>query len=116
MIYAGILSALGVSPTVLADLASPDPAVAARTFGSLYAALVQDRDAPFDASSHIPGASGYATTFLDLTGTPLVMLAGFDLDESHLSEEEIDYGNPAITARDVVDRSTLKAFVAEAGK
>ena len=116
VIYAEILSALGVSPTTLADLASPDPAVAARAFGSLYAALAQDRDAPFDATSHIPGASGYATTFLDLTGTPIVMLAGFDLDESHLSEEEIDYGNPAVTARDVVDRSTLKAFVAEAGK
>ena len=116
VIYAEILSALGVSPTTLADLASPDPAVAGRAFGALYAALVQDRDAPFDATSLVPGASGYATTFLDLTGTPLVMLAGFDLDESHLSEEEIDYGNPAVTARDVVDRSTLKAFVAEAGK
>ena len=116
VIYAEILSALGVSPTTLADLASPDPAIAGRAFGALYAALVQDRDAPFDATSLVPGASGYATTFLDLTGTPLVMLAGFDLDESHLSEEEIDYGNPAVTARDVVDHSTLKAFVAEAGK
>ncbi len=30
-------------------------------------------------------------------------------------EEPIDYGDPTITARDVVDRRTLKAFVTEAG-
>ena len=50
---------------------------------------------------------------------PFVALAGFDLDESHLSplaEEQIDYGDPAITAADVVNRATLKAFVEEAGE
>ena len=31
-------------------------------------------------------------------------------------EEAIDYGNPAITAKDVVDRETLKAFVTAAGE
>ena len=44
------------------------------------------------------------------------MLAGFDLNESHLVKEEIDYGIPAVTARDVVDRETLKAFVTQAGE
>ena len=48
--------------------------------------------------------------------SPFVMLAGFDLTASHLAEEAIDYGNPAITAADVVDRRTLKAFVIEALK
>ena len=44
-----------------------------------------------------------------------LMLAGFDLDASHLAPEVIDYGDPAVTARDVVDRETLKAFVTQAG-
>ena len=47
-----------------------------------------------------------------------MLLAGFDLDESHLvsiDDEDIDYGDPAITAADVVDRETLKAFVTQAG-
>ncbi len=46
-----------------------------------------------------------------------MLLAGFDLDESHLvpfSDEAIDHVNPAVTARDVVDRETLKAFVTHA--
>ena len=43
-------------------------------------------------------------------------MAGFELDETHVIEEEIDYGTPTITARDVVDRETLKAFVTEAGE
>ena len=65
----------------------------------------------------VPGASGYATVYLSPNlPIPIVLLAGFDLDESHLAEEEIDYGNPSITARDVVDRETLKAFVTQAGE
>ncbi len=44
------------------------------------------------------------------------MLAGFDLNETHVVEEEIDYGDPTITARDVVDRETLKSFVTQAGE
>ena len=116
LIYAEILSALGVSPALLTALDSPDPSVAAGAFGALYAALAREPDAPFDAVSLAPGASGHAVGFLEVTGNPIVMLAGFDLDESHLAEEEIDHGDPAITARDVVNRSTLKAFVMEAGE
>ncbi len=124
VIYGTILSALGVSLTDLANLASPDPAVAAQAFGAVFNTLLQEPDAPFDAttpipglSPGIPGASGYATVHLSGNfGVPIIMLVGFDLNESHVVEEEIDYGDPAVTAEDVVDRETLKAFVTQAGE
>ena len=43
-----------------------------------------------------------------------MILAGFDLNETHLTEEEIEYGDPSVTAREVVDRETLKVFVTQA--
>ena len=127
LIYAEILSALGVEPTVLVNLASPDPDTAAQAFAAVMATLQQEPDAPFDATTpipglrpSIPGASGHAAIFLlENSGFPIVLLAGFDLNESHLvpiSDEAIDYGDPTVTARDVVDRETLKAFVTEAGE
>ena len=127
LIYSEILSALGVSPTDLANLASPDPATAAQAFGAVMGTLSLEPDAAFDATTPIPdlrpgipGASGHAAVFLlGDSGRPIVLLAGFDLSESHLipiSDEALDYGNPAITARDVVDRETLKAFVTQAGE
>ena len=117
LIYAEILSALGVEPAVLANLASPDPATAAQAFGAVMGTLSQEPDAAFDATSLIPGASGHAAvSLLGDSGIPILLLAGFDLNESHLVEEAIDYGNPAITAKDVVDRETLKAFVTAAGE
>ena len=123
-IYAAILTALGVEPAVLAGLASPDPATAAQARTAFLETLSQEPDAPFDATTPIPGfrpgipgASGYATVFNSVNfGSPTVLLAGFDLNESHLAEETIDYGDPSVTARDVVDRPTLKAFVTEAGE
>ena len=64
----------------------------------------------------MPGASGYAVVYTSLSfRTPAILLAGFDLNETHLAEEEIDYGDPAVKAEDVDDRETLKAFVTEAG-
>ncbi len=127
LIYAEILSALGVSPTVLADLSSPDPAIAAQAGAAVFNTLSQEPDAAFDATTPIPGlrpgipgASGHAAVFLlGDSGLPILLLTGFDLSESHLvpiSDEAIDYGDPAVTARDVVDRETLKAFVTEAGE
>ena len=121
-IYAGILSALGVSPPVLAGLASPDPATRSRAQSTLLQRLRSEPHAPFDLTGAvpgvrpgIPGASGYAGAYVSVSSEqPIVLLAGFDLDESHLREEVIDYGNPSITARDVVDRATLKQFVTEA--
>ncbi len=122
-IYAEILSALGVSPTDLANLTSPDPGMRNSAVAALIATLSQEPDAPFDATVPIPGvrpgitgASGYASVYVSSElGSPIVLLAGFDLNSSHLVEEDIDYGDAAITARDVVDRATLKAFVTEAG-
>ena len=124
LIYAEILSALGVSPTVLADLSSPDPAVASQAGAAVLNTLSQEPDGAFDATipipgvrPGIPGASGHAAVYvLGNSELPILLLAGFDLNESHLVEETIDYGNPAITARDVVDRDTLKAFVTQAGE
>ena len=123
-IYAEILSALGVSLTDLANLASPDPAIAAQAGAAVFNTLSQEPDGAFDATTPIPGfrpgipgASGYAAVYLSVNfGSPIVLLAGFDLNETHVVEEEIDYGDPTTTASDVVDRETLKAFVTEAGE
>ena len=122
VIYGQILSALGVPLTVLADLSSPDPTTVAEATAILFNTLLQEPDAAFDAttpipglSPGIPGASGYATAYLSSNfGIPFILLGGFDLNETHLVEEDIDYGDPTITARDVVDRESLKAFVIQA--
>ena len=123
LIYAEILSALGVPLTVLANLASPDPAVAAQAFADVMSTLSQKPDAAFDATTPIPGlrpgipgASGHAAVYLTPNLGTMVLLAGFDLNETHVVEEDIDYGDPTITARDVVDRETLKTFVTQAGE
>ena len=114
-IYAGILSVLGVPGPVLAGLQSPDPAARSRAQSSLLETLKSEQHGSFDLTNAIPGASGYAAAYVSVnTEQPLVLLAGFELDASHLRDEDIDFGNPAITARDVVDRETLKEFVTEA--
>lgn len=125
LIYAGILSALGVSQTDLANLASRDPATAGAAFQAVFNTLSQEPTGSFniEAAPPIPGvspgapaASGYAVAYLSSSfRTPLLLLAGFDLNASHLLQEPIDYGDPTITARDVVDRRTLKEFVTQAG-
>ena len=122
-IYAEILSALGVSTELLNKLASRDRATATQAQAELIALLSREPDGAFDATTPIPGrrpgipgASGHVGASRALQ-IPLIVLAGFDLGESHLvpiSNDLIDYGNPSVTAREVVDRATLKAFVAEA--
>ena len=97
----------GSTLNVLADLTSPDPATAAQAAAAVFNTLMQEPDAAFDATTSIlglspgiPGASGHAAVYVSANfGLPIVLLAGFDLNESHLAEEEIDYGDPAITAR-----------------
>ncbi|MCY3765710.1 MAG: T9SS type A sorting domain-containing protein [Gemmatimonadetes bacterium] len=124
VIYGAILASLGVSSSDLADLASPDPATAARALGAVMGILSQEPDGAFDAtipipglSPGIPGASGHVSVYVSGSlRQPIILLAGFDLNETHLAEEAIDYGDPTVTARDVVDRETLKAFVNEAGR
>ncbi len=107
LIYGEILRALDIDPAVL--LANPDAARAA------FTAAIAGNGGAFDIPG-VPGASGYASAYTSLSfRTPVVLLAGFDLDATHLAAEQIDYGDPAVTAADVVDRATLKAFVTEAG-
>ena len=65
----------------------------------------------------VPGASGCAAAYISsILRLPMIALAGFDLDSSHVLEEQIDHVMPTVTAGDVVDRETLKAFVTEAGE
>ncbi len=107
LIYVEILRALGISP---ADLADPASAVAA------FAAAAAGNGGSFNVPD-IPGASGYATTYVGPNlGLPIVLLTGFDLNATHVAQEDIDHGAPSVTAADVVDRRTLKAFVTQAGE
>ena len=103
-IYGAILQAMGIDPASLTD-----PAAA---FAAFTAAA--GNGGAFNVPN-VPGASGYAAVYAANPQVP-IMLAGFEIDESHLAKEEIDFGNPSITAAEVVDRRTLKAFVTEAIK
>jgi len=106
LIYVAVLQALGINPADLLDPAAALPAFAAAAAGDGGAFNVPN----------VPGASGYATVYISPNfPIPLILLAGFEVDESHLAVEEIDYGDPAVTAGDVVDHESLKAFVTEAG-
>ena len=64
----------------------------------------------------LPGG-GHAVGYIDgLSNFPHIVVAGLDIQESSLMKEVLDPGAiPAVTARDVVDRATLKAFVNGAG-
>ena len=107
VIYEAILRALGIDP---ADLTSPAAARAA------FAAAISGNGGAFNVPD-IPGASGYAIGLLSgISGQPALVLAGFDLDSSHVTEEQIEHIDPAVAAREVVDRSTLKSFVTAAGE
>ena len=107
LVYGAILGALGIDP---ADLTDPARAQAA------FLAAAAGNGGSFEVPN-IPGASGYAVMYLSASfRLPLVMLVGFDLDASHLADEDIQFAPPTVTARDVVDRETLKAFVSQAGE
>ena len=108
VIYGAVLEAVGISPAALTDPAAVQTAFTAAAAGD---------GGPFDVPG-LPGASGYATVYVSAGRypQPLVLLAGFDLVRSHLAEEEIEHIEPAVTARDVADRATLKAFVTAAGE
>ena len=111
-IYAQILLALGTPAAVLQGLRSMDDAARERARALLIAHLGSEPHGPFNLTG---GESGYAGAYVSVnTGQPFVLLVGFDLNASHLADEDIDYGDPAITASEVVDRATLKMFVTEA--
>ncbi len=122
-IYQTILFSLGVKRSTLAGLVSTDPGTRNAAFTAAKQTLAQEPDGPFDATTPIPGlrpgfpgAAGHAAAFNSANlGVPVVLLAGFDINESHVATEEIDYGNPTVTAMEVVDRDSLKAFVTQAG-
>ena len=60
----------------------------------------------------VPGLGGHAVLY---GPPPLVMLVGLDLQEPHLDPKITDsHYIPQVTAREVVDRASLKAFVNEA--
>ena len=105
-IYGAILHALGIDP---------DPATLPAALANVYATGAF----PNPDGGFIGVVPGFATWYFSSQfRSPIVLLAGFDLDESHLvsiDDEDIDYGDPAITAADVVDRESLKAFVTQAG-
>ena len=123
VILGTIYAALGVSRSDIAALRSSDPAIVAQARRAIVTTLAQERDANFDATNPIPGvrlgipgAEGHAAVYVGrVFRIPLIVLGGFDLSVSHVVEEVIDYGNPTVTAQDVVDRETLKQFVIEAG-
>ena len=109
-LYGAVLHALGISPAALADPAAAFAAFAAAAAGDGGAFNVPE----------LPDASGYANVYVSVNlQVPILLLAGIDLGEPHLvpvSDENIDYGDPAVAAEDVVDRETLKAFVTAAGE
>ena len=111
LIYGAILSVLGITP---------DPATLPAALGSVYATRAFPNPDGGRFALPAAGASGYATSYYSPElQSPIVLIAGFDLNESHLvpvEDEDIEYGNPAITAAEVVDRTTLKAFVTAAGE
>ena len=56
--------------------------------------------------------SGYAVGFHSVFNAPSILTAGFDIQESHLKPVVFDPADtPAVTASDVTDRESLKAFV-----
>lgn len=60
----------------------------------------------------VAGDSAYAGPYFNPDGSPALVTVGLDIRESHLVEETLDPGPaPDVTARDVMDRETLKAFV-----
>ena len=109
-IYGAILHALGIDVT--------SPAAIQAGLGNVAATgtFPKPEGGAFNAGPlGVPGASGYAVGYIaPRTRTPFILLAGFDLQASHLAPDDVDPGMPAITAAQVTDRATLKQFVDEA--
>ena len=116
-IYMEILSSLDVSADDIGNLGSSNPAVAGQSLKTIIAKLSEGQEGTFSVDG-IPEASGHAASYYSPGfRMPLIILTGFDLTEAYLLDlvtEGIDYGNTSTRAEDVVDRDTLKKFVAEA--
>ena len=109
-VYGAILAALGI------DVASPATIPAQLANVAATGTFPNPTGGLFDASPlGVSGASGYAVGFIStITRAPTILLAGFDLQASHLADEVVDPGMPSITAAQVTNRATLKQFVDEA--
>ena len=109
-IYGAILDAVGIAPAAMTSPAA---------FLAVLAAAVAGDGGPFNVPA-VPGAFGYATAYFAVdVQRPNLLVVGFDVGEPHLvpiRDENIDYGDPPITAQEVVDRATLKAFVTAGGE
>ena len=97
-VYGSILGALGI------DLA--DPTTIPAQLGQVFA----NRAFPEPDGGMIPGIGGYAVGYFG-GNIPYILLAGVDLQEAHFKEDTVDSGDPDVSADEVVDRDTLKAFV-----
>jgi len=127
-IYQTVLAALSIDQGDGANLRAAVAAAARRGDGGSFTVPGALVNGVSSRAAHTGGlfavrgasASAYVTAYMAPGfGTPFVLIGGFDLDASHLislADERIDYGNPSVTAADVVDRDTLKAFVTEAGE
>ena len=62
---------------------------------------------------HLSATGGYAVGYKRDSGggNPLILVAGLDIGESHLVDEDTVAGDPDVRADEVVDRASLKAFV-----
>ena len=96
-VYGGILGALGI------DLADPT------TIHAQLGKVFTDRAFPKADGGALPGG-GYAVGYFG-ANIPYILLAGVDLQETHFKEDTVDPGDPEVSADQVVDRATLKAFV-----
>ncbi len=66
----------------------------------------------FGGAFEYEGDDGYAVSYFNPDGSAGILTAGLDIQESHVMEAAVDPGDPpAVTARDVMDRESLKAFV-----
>ena len=126
LIYAEILAELGVSPVDSPTWRLPSPirATALSPWSSPHC-----RRSRMARSMPPPPCRACGQPYPVLRATPAVYVSpnlglrsccsrdsiSVSLHLVPVSAEVIDYGDPTITARDVVDRRTLKAFVTQAG-
>ncbi len=87
------------------------------TGGVVDAAMLEEVSAAAASSTQggdftYEGDDGYARPYFNPDGSAGILTAGLDIQESHVTEAEVDPGDPpAVQARDVMDRESLKAFV-----
>ena len=98
------LSGRLLKPAVWEAIAAATGAAALRTTGAF--------GKPDGGALPAQIGSGYAIGYKRAVGDdPLILVAGLDIGEAHLSTDLIAHVDPAVRADQVVDRASLKAFV-----